>query len=291
MLPEWLSIKPASTAHYSEIKNSIKERGLHTVCSDAHCPNASECWSSGTATFMLLGGLCTRACRFCAVKKSAIGEAVNTNEPKLLAKTIKEWGLDYVVLTSVCRDDLPDQGSSHFAECVKEIKKENAKTIIEVLIPDFTGNINHLKTITDSKPDVIGNNIETVKRLSSKIRDRRANYKQTIELLKNIKSLSKETYTKSALMLGLGETEKEIIEAFDDLRNVGVDFIAIGQYLRPTQFHEPVHEYVTPEKFLKLKKIAEDKGFLFVASGPLVRSSYKAGEFFFKNVIKKENHL
>jgi lipoic acid synthetase len=284
MLPDWLSIKPASTEKYSEIKETIQKRGLHTVCSDAHCPNASECWSSGTATFMVLGGLCTRGCRFCAVKKSAIGEKPNILEPTLLAKTIKDWGLDYVVITSVCRDDLPDQGASHFASCVKEIKKENPNTIIEVLIPDFSGDISLLKNITDAKPDVIGNNLETVRSLSNKIRDRRANYDQTLSLLKNVKKLDNKIYTKSAIMLGMGETQYEVIETMSDLRDNNVDFFAMGQYLRPSNIHAEVKEYVTPEKFNYFKKIAEEKGFLFVASGPFVRSSYKAGEFFFKRL-------
>ncbi len=290
MLPDWLSIKPASTAKYSEIKETISKRGLHTVCSDAHCPNASECWSSGTATFMVLGGLCTRGCRFCAVTKSAIGEKPNPLEPNLLAKTIKEWGLDYVVITSVCRDDLPDQGSSHFASCVTEIKKENPKTIVEVLIPDFSGDISLLKNITDSKPDVIGNNLETVRSLSPRIRDRRANYDQTLSLLKNVKKLDSKIYTKSAIMLGMGETQFEVMETMSDLRNNDVDFFAMGQYLRPSKLHAEVKEYITPEQFNHYKKIAEEKGFLFVASGPLVRSSYKAGEFFFKR-MKNSNYL
>ncbi len=290
MLPDWLSIKPASTAKYSEIKETISKRGLHTVCSDAHCPNASECWSSGTATFMVLGGLCTRGCRFCAVTKSAIGEKPNSLEPNLLTKTIKEWGLDYVVITSVCRDDLPDQGSSHFASCVTEIKKENPKTIVEVLIPDFSGDISLLKNITDSKPDVIGNNLETVRSLSPSIRDRRANYDQTLSLLKNVKKLDSKIYTKSAIMLGMGETQFEVMETMSDLRNNDVDFFAMGQYLRPSKLHAEVKEYITPEQFNHYKKIAEEKGFLFVASGPLVRSSYKAGEFFFKR-MKNSNYL
>ncbi|MEM0200832.1 MAG: lipoyl synthase [Candidatus Micrarchaeaceae archaeon] len=290
MLPEWLSIKPASTEKYSVIKETIAKRGLHTVCSDAHCPNASECWSSGTATFMVLGGLCTRGCRFCAVKKSATGEKPNLNEPFLLAKSIKEWGLDYVVITSVCRDDLPDQGASHFANCVVEIKKQNPNTFVELLIPDFSGDISLLKVITDSKPDVIGNNLETVRNLSKKIRDKRADYDQTLSLLKNIKKLNNKIFTKSAIMLGMGETSNEILETMEDLRNNKVDFLAMGQYLRPSQFHTEVKEYVTPEKFSYFKKIAEEKGFLFVASGPFVRSSYKAGEFFIKS-LKNTNYL
>ena len=287
MLPEWLSIKPASTEKYNAIKQTLFERKLHTVCTEARCPNLSECWSSGTATFMILGSLCTRGCRFCSVNKSAKGEEPNTDEPILLAKTIKEWGLDYVVITSVCRDDLKDQGSSHFSECIKQIKKENINTKIEVLIPDFSGNLDFLQKITESKPDVIGHNIETVERLSSNIRDKRASYSQSLRVLELSKKLDQSIYTKSAIMLGIGETENEVIKTLKDLRSVDVDFIAIGQYLQPTLLHTRVVEYVSPEKFKNYKKIAEELGFLYVASGPFVRSSYKAGEFFIKKILEK----
>ena len=290
MLPEWLSIKPASTEKYQKIKQMVIDRKLHTVCTEAHCPNLSECWSAGTATFMVLGSLCTRGCRFCAVSKSAKGELPNPNEPYLLAKTIKEWKLDYVVITSVCRDDLADQGSGHFAECINAVKKESPGTIIEVLIPDFTGNISHLMKIVSAKPDVIGHNVETVKRLSSSIRDKRASYSQSLEILRASKSIDPKIYTKSAIMLGMGETKDEVLSAMDDLRKVGTDFLAIGQYLRPSSFHAEVKEYITPKQFLELKSLAEAKGFLYVASGPFVRSSYKAGEFFVKK-LKNESYL
>ncbi len=291
MLPEWLSIKPASTSKYDTIKNTIAERKLHTVCSEAHCPNLSECWSLGTATFMVLGGLCTRGCKFCAVNKSAIGEKPNPNEPLMLAKTIKEWNLDYVVITSVCRDDLEDQGAGHFADCITAIRKESPKTIIEVLIPDFTGNASYLKKITEAKPDVIGHNIETVKRISPQIRDKRADYFQSLNVLNQSKLFDKNIYTKSALMLGMGETEDEVLFAMDDLRTAKVDFLAIGQYLQPSKFHVVVKEYISPKKFDELKTIAMNKGFLYVASGPFVRSSYKAGEFFTTRIKENSIHL
>ncbi|MCL5100467.1 MAG: lipoyl synthase [Candidatus Marsarchaeota archaeon] len=287
-LPDWLSIKPASTAKYNSIKEQINSSGLHTVCSEAHCPNASECWSGGTATFMILGDLCTRGCRFCAVHKNARGSIVDKDEPEKLAKIVKEWGLSYVVITSVCRDDLDDEGSSHFAECVKAIKSINKNTFVEVLIPDFSGKSEYLQKILDSKPDVLGHNVETVKRLSAIIRDKRASYPKSLEVLSKSKILDKNIRTKSAMMLGIGETEEEVMESMKDLRNANVDFLAIGQYLRPSKNHIEVLEYVTPEKFSRLQKYGQRIGFKYVAAGPLVRSSYRAGEFFIGSIIKNK---
>ena len=256
--PEWLTIRPASTEKYHDVKSRIKELGLHTVCVEAHCPNITECWSSGTATFMVLGDTCTRGCRFCAVQKSQSGISVDMMEPSKLAKVIKEWNLDYVVITSVCRDDLEDQGSSHFASCITEIKKKAPRTLVEVLIPDFQGDIEALKNIVDARPDVIGHNIETVRRLSPSVRDRRASYERSLSVLANVKALDNRIYTKSAMMLGLGETDEEIIQAMRDLRERNVDFLAIGQYLRPTAsgFYADVKEYITPERFEMLRKKA-----------------------------------
>jgi lipoyl synthase len=285
VLPQWLTIKPASTEKYGSIKNSISQKGLHTVCVEAHCPNITECWSSGTATFMILGDLCTRGCTFCAVSKMAKGAAIDPQEPQKLAAIVKEWGLDYIVITSVCRDDLPDQGSAHFARCVSEIKKENPNTLVEVLIPDFRDDPECLKRIVESRPDVIGHNIETVERLTPKARDRRANYRQSLDVLKRFKEIDGAIYTKSAMMLGIGEEEGEVITALKDLRACGVDFLAMGQYLRPSQHHLEVKEYVRPEVFEHYKEIALSLGFRYVAAGPFVRSSYKAGEFFIKSVI------
>jgi lipoic acid synthetase len=286
-LPEWMTIKPASTEKYGKIKETISGLGLHTVCAEAHCPNITECWGSGTATFMVLGSACTRGCRFCAVSKMARGEEIDRLEPAKLASVIKEWKLNYVVITSVCRDDLPDQGSAHFANCVAEIRKENPKTMIELLIPDFRDDAGCLKLITDSRPDVIGHNIETVERLTPTVRDRRASYKQSINVLKKLKELDGKIYTKSAIMLGIGETEDEVISAMRDLRVAGVDFLAIGQYLSPSQHHLKVKEYIRPEKFEHFKKIGTEMGFLYVAAGPFVRSSYKAGEFFMRRILAR----
>lgn len=285
--PAWLTVKPFSTENYSHVKETVNSLGLHTVCVEAKCPNITECWDSGTATFMILGDLCTRGCKFCSVSKMAKGSAVDQSEPQKLALAIKKWNLDYVVITSVCRDDLEDQGATHFAKCITEIKKENPHTLVEVLIPDFRGDKNCIRLITDAKPDVIGHNLETTERLTPTIRDRRAMYDQSLSVLKTMKELDSKIYTKSAIMLGLGETEEELIQLMKDLRNINVDFLAIGQYLRPSKLQTEVKEYIAPEKFDHLKQIATQMGFLYVAAGPFVRSSYKAGEFFIKSIIKQ----
>ncbi len=288
MKPEWLTIRPASTEKYAKIKGTLSSLGLHTVCAEAKCPNITECWSVGTATFMILGDLCTRGCRFCSVSKMSKGTDIDLAEPQKLALAIREWGLDHVVITSVCRDDLPDQGASHFANCIREIKKETPHTTIELLIPDFKGDRECFGTITSAMPEVIGHNIETVERLSPKVRDGRAKYAQSLAVLKMIKELDSRIYTKSAIMLGLGETEDEIIQSMKDLRGVGVDFLAIGQYLQPTKSQIGVQEYIKPEQFAHLKEKALQLGFLYVAAGPFVRSSYRAGEFFIKRIVKEQ---
>ncbi len=286
MLPEWLSIRPASTAKYDKIKGTVSSLGLHTVCTEAHCPNITDCWSGGTATFMVLGDLCTRGCRFCAVSKSAKGINVDMAEPEKLGSAIKEWGLGYVVITSVCRDDLPDQGSTHFARCVTEVKRQNPNTLVELLIPDFNDDIECLKTIVAARPDVVGHNIETVRRLSPQVRDRRADYDKSLKVLGDVKALDKRIHTKSAMMLGIGEADEEVAQAMSDLRGAGVDFLAVGQYLRPSKHHIEVREYVRPEKFDQFRKAGLEMGFKYVAAGPFVRSSYKAGEFFIGSMIK-----
>jgi lipoic acid synthetase len=285
--PEWLAIKPASTEKYSDVKRTVSDLGLHTVCVEAHCPNAAECWDGGTATFMVLGALCTRGCQFCSVPKAAKGGQVDPAEPEKLATAISKWGLSYVVITSVCRDDLSDQGSSHFAECIRAIKKSNPNTFVELLIPDFGNDKACLQRIVDAKPDVVGHNIETVRPLSRKIRDVRASYDQSLNVLKRIKELDSRIYTKSAIMLGVGERETDVLQAMDDLREASVDFIAMGQYLRPTQKQTEVVEYVRPERFEYYKQKALDKGFLYAASGPFVRSSYRAGEHFIRAIVGK----
>ena len=288
--PEWLKIKLDVNDAFSNIKKTIGNHGLHTVCESAHCPNISECWNGGTATFMLMGDVCTRGCRFCAVKTGNPMKKLDLDEPKKLAQALKEVKLfDYVVLTSVNRDDLEDGGAAHFAECVKEIKKEYPQIIVEVLIPDFNGNLDSLKKIVDARPEVIAHNIETVERLQKKVRDIMANYKQSLSVLENVKRMNPKVYTKSAIMLGLGETDEEVLQSMKDLRNIKTDILTIGQYLRPTGWHLEVRQYVPPEKFEFFKNKALEFGFLFCASGPFVRSSYRAGELFIKNIVNKRD--
>ena len=288
--PQWLKIKLSTNDNFSGIKQALQRHNLHTVCESAHCPNISECWSGGTATFMLMGDVCTRGCKFCAVKTGNPMKELDKDEPKKLAQAIAEIKLfDYVVLTSVNRDDLEDGGSSHFAECIKEIKKEYPKIIVEVLIPDFKGNSGDLKKIADANPDVIAHNIETVERLQRHARDVRANYRQSLKVLENVKKLNPSIYTKSSIMVGIGETDDEIIQSMKDLRKINADILTIGQYLRPTDWHIAVSKFIEPSKFEYYKQKALELGFLYCASGPFVRSSYKAGELFMKNVINQLN--
>ena len=286
--PEWLKIKLTKNDNFSGIKDSLNKHKLHTVCESAHCPNISECWSGGTATFMLMGDVCTRGCKFCAVKTGNPMKQLDKDEPKKLAQALAEIKLiNYIVLTSVDRDDLEDGGASHFAECITEIKKAHPKIIVEVLIPDFKGDINALKKIVDANPEVIAHNIETVERLQRHARDVRANYKQSLSVLENVKKLNPGIYTKSAIMVGIGETDDEILQSMKDLRNVRCQLLTIGQYLRPTDWHIPVTNYIAPEKFRFYEEKAKELGFLYCASGPFVRSSYRAGELFIKNHLHK----
>ena len=288
--PKWLKIKISTNDNFSNIKSTLRSHNLHTVCEEAHCPNISECWNTGTATFMLMGDTCTRGCKFCAVKTGNPMKELDINEPKKLARALAEIRLfDYVVLTSVNRDDLKDGGSSHFAECINEIKKAYPEIIIEVLIPDFKGDEAALKKIVDAKPQVIAHNIETVERLQKNVRDIRANYAQSLLVLENAKRMNPKVYTKSSIMLGLGETDEEVIKSMKDLREVNVDILTLGQYLRPTDWHIPISSFVAPSKFDYFRQKALELGFLFCAAGPFVRSSYKAGELFVRNVINKKN--
>ncbi len=287
--PEWLKIRPPDTQSFPEIREAVKKHGLHTVCQEAHCPNMAECWSGGTATFMVMGDTCTRACKFCAIKTAFPAPPLDMDEPGKLAEALSKMELDYAVITSVDRDDLIDQGSLHFAACISEIKSRIPGMLVEVLIPDFRGKDNLIQNIVDAKPDVIAHNIETVKSLQRKIRDPRANYEQSLHVLGYAKKANPEIHTKSSIMLGLGETEEEVIEAMHDLRKVGVSILTFGQYLRPSSWHVALKEYVSPEKFAFFKRKGEEMGFAYVASGPFVRSSYRAGELFIRNVIKKSS--
>ena len=285
--PEWLKVSIPTGSTVQFVSNTKTARSLYTVCEEALCPNRHECWSSGTATFMLMGDICTRACKFCAISSGKPNGWLDTDEPKKLADAINLLKLKYVVLTSVTRDDLPDGGAGHLAACINAIKDSNPEILVEILIPDFGGNIAALRKIVESRVDVIAHNIETVERLTPKVRDPRANYEQSLTVLENIKLMDPTRYTKSSIMLGVGETHDDIIESFKDLRDKKCDFLTIGQYLRPSFRHLPVEKYVHPDVFESLKNEALQLGFLYVASGPLVRSSYKAGEFFIENIIGK----
>jgi lipoic acid synthetase len=284
--PEWLRIRLPSGEDYVRVKQTIASLELHTVCEEARCPNIGECWGGGTATIMIMGDVCTRGCRFCSV---AGGRplSLDSEEPERVAKAIKEWGLRYVVITSVCRDDLHDGGADHIAKTIKAIKVQCSETMVEPLIPDFHGSRHAIKNVADTGPEVISHNIETVARLSPAVRDPRATYGQSLRVLKIIKDTDSKIYTKSSIMLGLGEMEEEVIQAAKDLRSVGVDIVSIGQYLQPTIRHLPVKEYITPEKFDSYRKSIEKMGFAYVVAGPFVRSSYKAGELFIKNMIHR----
>jgi len=282
--PEWLRIRLPSGENYVNVRQTIASLGLHTVCEEARCPNIGECWGGGTATIMIMGDVCTRGCRFCSVT-SGRPLYLDPYEPERVAKAIKKWGLRYVVITSVCRDDLQDGGANHIAKTIKEIKVQCPETIIEPLIPDFHGNRHALETVADAGPEVISHNIETIARLSPLIRDSRATYKQSLRVLEMIKDIDYKIYTKSSMMLGLGEMEEEVMQTAKDLRSAGVDMVSIGQYLQPTSRHVPVKEYIAPEKFDSYRKSIEKMGFAYTVAGPFVRSSYKAGELFIKNMV------
>lgn len=284
--PEWLRVRLPSGRNYVNVKHTVASLGLHTVCEEARCPNMGECWGGGTATIMIMGDTCTRGCRFCSVA-SGRPLFLDPNEPDKVAKAIKKWGLKYVVITSVCRDDLPDGGANHIAKTIKAVKTQCPQTIVEPLIPDFQGNRQALEKIIGSGPEVISHNIETVARLSPLIRDPRATYQQSLHVLEMIKDIDCRIYTKSSMMLGLGETEVEIMQAAKDLRSVGVDIVSMGQYLQPTNRHLPVKEYISPEKFESYKKKIEKMGFVYAVAGPFVRSSYKAGELFITNIVNR----
>ena len=277
--PEWIRLKAPSGKNYTDVKQTLRSLELHTVCEEARCPNISECWGMRTATIMIMGKTCSRGCRFCSVNSGKPG-LLNSQEPENVAIAIREWQLRYVVLTSVCRDDLGDGGANHIAKTISAIHDKCPKTIVEALVPDFGGNEESIDKVVRASPKVISHNIETVARLSPNIRDSRASYDQSLMVLQKIRNLNPMIYTKSSLMLGLGETEQEVIKTMKDLRSKGVSIITMGQYLQPSSRHLPVVQYVTPQRFDWFAKVARQIGFSYVASGPMVRSSYKAGEFF-----------
>ena len=285
--PAWIKVKAPSGEKYLELKGMMKELGLATVCQEAQCPNIAECWGGGTATIMLMGEVCTRGCRFCDVKTGNPKGVLDPEEPQKVAYAVSQMDLDYIVLTSVDRDDLQDEGSGHFAETVRVLKQLSPGLIVEVLTPDFKGNMEFVAKIVDAGPEVYAHNIETVERLTPKVRDPRAGYQQSLDVLEYVKKRDPSRYTKSSIMLGLGESDDEVIQSLKDLRAVGCDVVTFGQYLQPRRRHLKVEDFVTPEKFKEWQQVAESMGFLYVASGPLVRSSYRAGEFFMKGVIEK----
>ena len=284
--PPWLKVPFPGGDRYSWIKSRSSRLNLSTVCEEANCPNIGECWNGGTATFMLMGDTCTRGCRFCAVKSAKYPPVLDTDEPSKLASTIKKMNLNYVVLTTVNRDDLPDQGASHISRCIKAAQKTSPRLLIEMLMPDFRGEKELIQKIIDASPAVLAHNLETVRRLTPEVRDYRADYTQSLEVLRYLKTNCPKGYTKSSLMLGLGESRKEILQAMEDMRDAGVDFLTIGQYLQPTRKHLKVVKFLHPDEFNELGQIGDELGFDYVASGPLVRSSYKAAEFYIERKIR-----
>ena len=275
--PEWLKIKFQDTKEKDEVMKTLSSLSLNTVCEEAECPNLTECFGKKTATFMILGNICTRHCTFCNVNRGKPGE-IDIKEAENITEAVKTLGLKHVVITSVTRDDLTDGGAGHFGNVITNIRQVNKNIMIEVLIPDFCGNEDSLKIITTAKPDIINHNIETVPGLYNEVRPD-AIYKRSIQLLKNVKKINKKIKTKSGIMIGLGEKEDEIINVFKELRDADCDFLTIGQYLSPSKKHHPVIEYIHPDVFKKIKRIAMELGFKYVESDPFVRSSYNAKKF------------
>ena len=274
--PDWLRLNHSFTPKFKEVKSIVKENHLNTVCEEAMCPNINECWSHGTATFMLLGDVCTRACKFCAVDTGNPRGRLDKKEPYKVAQSIKKMSLKYAVLTSVNRDDLADGGAKHYSNTIEAIKYACPKVMVEALTPDFEGKNKSISILLSSSLDVFAQNVETVERLTARVRDPRAGYQQTLNVLEKAKKLNPDVLTKTSLMLGLGETTKEIESTMVDAYSVGVEILTLGQYLRPTLNHLPVERYIPPEEFLHYKNMAKEIGFKEVASGPMVRSSYRA---------------
>jgi lipoyl synthase len=281
--PTWLKARVPGGEGYQSVKRTVREHRLSTVCEEAMCPNIGECWSAGTATIMLMGAVCTRACRFCAVDTGNPRGWLDPEEPANTAESVRLMALKYVVLTSVNRDDLADGGAAHYAACVREVKRLNPQTAVEALTPDFKGVLADVETVVDSGLEVFAQNLETVRRLTHPVRDPRAGYDQTLRVLAHAKAHRPQVLTKTSLMLGLGETEAEIQEALDDLRAVGCDIVTFGQYLRPTVNHLPVERYVSPDEFAQYRAWGLTRGFVEVVAGPLVRSSYRADKVLEKN--------
>ncbi len=278
--PPWLKVRAPWGTTYGQVRRLLHGLELHTVCEEARCPNIGECWGAGTATIMILGDVCTRACRFCAVTTGNPRGVVDPDEPARVAEAVARMGLRYAVITSVDRDDLPDGGAGHFAETIRRVREASPGTIVEVLTPDFRGDLDDVRTVIEAHPEVFGQNIETVRRLTHVVRDKRAGYDQTLKVLKAAKEMDPSIYTKSSIMVGLGERPEEVVETMRDLRAARVDLLTIGQYLRPTdkRRHYPIAEYIHPDQFAAYREEAMRLGFVYCASGPLVRSSYRAWE-------------
>lgn len=284
--PPWLKVRAPGGEQYTQLKQTFRELDLHTVCEEARCPNVGECWSEGTATVMLLGDVCTRGCRFCAVTSGDPRGAVDVREPEHVARAIARMGLQYVVMTMVDRDDLLDGGASHVARTVTRLRELRPDILIETLLGDFGGHMDYVDTTVDAAPDVWAHNIEVVKRLQRTIRDVRCSYERSLGVLRRVKDRDPKRITKSSIMVGIGERDEEVLETLTDLRAAGVDLVTLGQYLRPTPKHAVVDRFVTPETFAMFAEEAKKMGFAFVASAPLVRSSYKAAEVFVRSILR-----
>lgn len=283
--PRWLKAMPGEGERYAEIRRNVHAHKLATVCEEAKCPNIGECWNAGTATIMLMGAVCTRACRFCSVDTGNPRGWLDAEEPANVARSVSLMQLSYIVLTSVNRDDLPDGGARHFAACVRAIRERSPQTAVEVLTPDFQGVMGDVEIVADSGVQVFAQNLETVRRLTHPVRDARASYEQTLAVLAHAKRYRPDVLTKSSLMLGLGETDDEVLVAMDDLRAAQVDILTLGQYLRPTANHLPVARFVTPEQFEQFREAGLARGFLECVSGPMVRSSYRAEQALARNNV------
>ncbi len=275
--PPWIRLQRAEGAGLGRVRRALERHGLGTVCEEAHCPNRSECWGCGTATFLLLGRQCTRSCRFCSVRPGRTGEAPDETEPTRVAEAIAELELRFAVLTSVSRDDLPDGGASHYAATIAAIRRRCPGVGVEVLVPDYLGE--DLRTVVEARPDVLAHNLEVVRELTSLVRDRRTSYDRSLDVLATVRRTGGSMTTKSSLLLGLGETDEQVESAIRDLAAVDVDVLCLGQYLQPSTKHAQVVRYVTPERFAELEGFAREQGFRSVAAGPLVRTSYRAAEF------------
>ncbi len=281
--PPWLRVKASTSPAFESVRNNVREHKLATVCEESKCPNIGECWSHGTATIMLMGSVCTRACRFCSVDTGNPGGWLDPEEPANAARSVALMNLQYVVLTSVDRDDLPDGGAGHYAACVRAIRERNPDTAVEALTPDFQGRLHDVEVVVDSGLQVFAQNIETVERLTHPVRDARAGYQQTLDVLRHAKQHRPDVLTKTSLMLGLGETDAEVDHALADIRAAGVDIVTLGQYLQPTANHLPVARFVSPDEFRTHRENGLKLGFLEVVAGPMVRSSYRADRVFQKD--------